>query len=71
MPALSRAGDIRPFIGPTEANLALSCLCLIQAITTVVIDLNRTHATNPLWTGHAAFMLPGRAAPWFFSRPSS
>jgi hypothetical protein len=55
MPALSGAADIRSFIAPTEAKLALSCLCLIQAITTAVIDLNRTHATNPLWTGHARF----------------
>jgi hypothetical protein len=28
---------------------------VIQAITTVLIDLSRTHATNPLWTGHARF----------------
>ena len=26
-----------------------------QAITPVFVDLNRTHATNPLWTGHARF----------------
>jgi hypothetical protein len=28
-----------------------------QGIMPVFIDLNRTHATNPLWTGHARFHL--------------
>lgn len=26
-----------------------------QGVTPFFIDLNRTHATNPLWTGHARF----------------
>lgn len=26
-----------------------------QGITPLFVDLNRTHATNPLWTGHARF----------------
>lgn len=26
-----------------------------QGITPIFVDLNRTHATNPLWTGHARF----------------
>lgn len=34
---------------------ALALLCGMQGIATLVIDLNRTHATNPLWSGHARF----------------
>ena len=26
-----------------------------QGVTPLFVDLNRTHATNPLWTGHARF----------------
>ena len=37
------------------ARLSLSGLCGMQALATVMIDINRTHATNPLWTGHARF----------------
>jgi hypothetical protein len=33
----------------------LSLLCGIQGIAMVAIDLNRTHATNPRWVGHARF----------------
>lgn len=38
-----------------EARVGLSALCAIQGIATVVLDLNRTHATNPEWTPHARF----------------
>lgn len=31
-----------------------------QGITPLFIDLNRTHATNPLWTGHARFHVVGQ-----------
>jgi hypothetical protein len=35
----------------------LAILCGCQGIATPVIDLSRTHATNPAWTGHARFHL--------------
>jgi hypothetical protein len=37
------------------ARVLLSLLCGIQGIATLVIDLNRTHATNPTWVRHARF----------------
>jgi hypothetical protein len=33
----------------------LAALCSLQGLATVAIDLNRTHASNPTWTGHARF----------------
>jgi hypothetical protein len=44
----------------TAAFLARAIVTAIaggQGIAPVFIDLNRTHATNPLWTGHARFHL--------------
>jgi hypothetical protein len=35
--------------------VGLSLLCGIQGIATIVLDLNRTHATNPDWTRHVRF----------------
>jgi len=37
------------------ARIGLSLLCGIQGIATIALDLNRTHATNPKWLGHARF----------------
>ncbi|HUB28921.1 MAG TPA: hypothetical protein VL967_04460 [Terracidiphilus sp.] len=37
------------------ARFSLALLCLLQGGTTVLIDLGRTHASNPAWTAHARF----------------
>jgi hypothetical protein len=37
------------------ARLMVTAVAAGQGITPLFIDLNRTHATNPLWTGHARF----------------
>jgi len=39
------------------ARLIVSSIAAGQGILPVFIDLNRTHATNPLWPGHARFHL--------------
>ena len=41
----------------TAAKVLLTILVLIQGAATVLIDFNRTHATNPSWAGHARFHL--------------
>jgi len=37
------------------ARLMVSAIAAGQGIAPLLIDLNRTHATNPLWPGHARF----------------
>lgn len=37
------------------ARALLAFFCTVQGIATAVIDLGRTHATHPLWLGHARF----------------
>jgi hypothetical protein len=39
------------------ARLIVTAIAGGQGTMPVFIDLNRTHATNPLWTGHARFHL--------------
>jgi hypothetical protein len=39
------------------ARLIVSAVAAGQGVMPLFIDLNRTHATNPLWTGHARFHL--------------
>ncbi|WP_348264350.1 hypothetical protein P8935_07395 [Telmatobacter sp. DSM 110680] len=40
---------------PLLARLMLTAVAAGQGITPLFIDLNKTHATNPLWPGHARF----------------
>lgn len=40
---------------PLLARLMVTAVAVGQGVTPLLIDLNRTHATNPLWTGHARF----------------
>lgn len=37
------------------ARLMVTAVAAGQGIAPLLIDLNRTHATNPLWPGHARF----------------
>jgi hypothetical protein len=43
------------------ARLILSAVAGVQGVAPLFIDLNRTHAANPRWTGHARFHLVWQA----------
>ena len=40
---------------PLLARAILTAIAAGQGLAPLFIDLNRTHATNPLWPGHARF----------------
>ena len=44
------------------AKILLTVLTLGYSLATVLADFNKTHATNPLWTGHARFHLVWQVA---------
>jgi hypothetical protein len=43
--------------GVDFARAMLTGIAVTQGVATLLIDLGRTHATNPRWTGHARFHL--------------
>lgn len=50
---------------PSLVRGLLVAFCILQALATAMPDLNRTHATNPQWTGHARFHLAQQTATIF------
>ncbi len=52
---------------PSIARCLLGILCLGQWLGTFAIDLGRTHARNPSWTGHARFHVVWQSSTLAFS----
>jgi hypothetical protein len=48
------------------SRLMLSALAGAQGVAPLAIDLNRTHATHPLWPGHARFHVVWQSFAAFF-----
>lgn len=51
----ARCSRLRGMHGPLLARAIVTALAAGQGVAPLFIDLNCTHATNPLWPGHARF----------------
>ena len=49
------------------SKILLTMICIGFAVITPLIDFNESHATNPLWTGHARFHLVWQVNAMIFS----
>ena len=49
------------------SKILLTMICIGFAAITPLIDFNESHATNPLWTGHARFHLVWQVNAMIFS----